>query len=592
MIIRDAASSDAESILAIYAPFVRGSAISFEAIPPGTNEMAKRINHSTWRWPWLVAEVEGSLAGYAYARPFRGRSAYHFTAESTVYVSPDHQRQGVGKCLMQHLLNRLYSAGHHRAVVGIALPNEGSVALHERLGFEPAGVFPSVGRKFQSWHDVGFWSLELSDQTVTIPDLAANKWRMRVHSATSSEAQLLIAQLSDELAERYDQQDDGSGNFAAENEDGCRSVFVAGFLDDSPVACGAIRPLENDIAELKRMFVVKKYRGRKLSSRILQRLEVEASRLSYRSIRLETGNRQPEAIGLYEKSGYQRIAPYGQYVASERSICFEKPLDEQLSTVAEITKTSGTTRSAELLASSATGKPPIVTIHGGFDGGWAWEGVAARLRSFGHSVRTPTLTGSGERAHLASPGIGLDTFVNDITNVIRFDDLNDVVLVAHSAGGIVASGVVQRIPERIRHVIFLDALVPVDGESAFDLLGEQLAAALERAAADTGCEWKLPHNPPDADRRTDVLLRPLKDRIQIENNSFPSSYIAFTDRPASDPFAPVLKRIAQRMQSSVSCHYREADLPHFPMLDQPDVVAGLIREEIVTRPQGRHQGLG
>lgn len=326
MLIRDARQNDAEVVLAIYAPFVRETAVSFEVVPPTAGEMRNRISESTWRWPWLVAEVDGAIAGYAYARPFRTRMAYQFTVETTVYVGPDFHRRGVATCLMQQLLNRLETAGHHLAVAGIALPNDGSVALHERLGFSRVGMFPSVGRKFRAWHDVEFWSLLLSGRLNEIPAFVVDDWRMRILPPTSVEARFLIDRLSSELADRYDQMDDGSGDYNAAQEESDRSVFVVGWLDNSPVACGALRPLTDDVAELKRMFVLPDYRGKKLAPRILQRLELEANRLGYNAIRLETGDRQPEAISLYQKSGYRQIPPFGKYVNSERSVCFEKTI--------------------------------------------------------------------------------------------------------------------------------------------------------------------------------------------------------------------------------------------------------------------------
>jgi L-amino acid N-acyltransferase YncA len=299
MIFRDARPEDAESILAIYSPVVRDSAISFELVPPTVHEMKLRIEQSTWRWPWLVATQDEMTVGYAYARSFRSRIAYQFTAETTVYVHPDVQRQGVGRLLMQYLLNRLYSAGHHVAVAGIALPNAGSVALHERLWFQPIGVFPAVGRKFQSWHEVGFWSHMLSDQTVEIPNSDSEQWRMRIVPPTSLEAQLLTRQISQETTRRYNQQGDGSDDFIPVLAGDSRSAFVVGWLNNAPAACGAICPLEDDVAELKGMFVVPEHRGKELSSQmssqILMRLELEAERLDYKSIRLETGNCQPEA---------------------------------------------------------------------------------------------------------------------------------------------------------------------------------------------------------------------------------------------------------------------------------------------------------
>ena len=329
MIIRDAEVTDAAAIVEIYAPFVCSSSISFEALPPTVEEMAKRIEHSTWRWPWLVCELDGRIAGYSYARPFRTRSAYQFTAETTVYVDPSFKRQGAGLTLMQHLQSRLLTAGHRVAVAGITLPNESSVALHDRLGFKPVGVFPSVGRKFQAWHDVGFWSLELSELSVPIPSSATNEWRMRVCPATSVDACNLIDNLTAEIAARYDHQGDGgASDFVPENFDQERGAFVIGWSEDLPVACGAVRPIEDGVAEIKRMYVLPEQRGKKYSLQVLSRLEVEAVRLGYHTLRLETGNRQPEAIGLYTKSGFQEIECYGSYANNPNSICFEKRLGE------------------------------------------------------------------------------------------------------------------------------------------------------------------------------------------------------------------------------------------------------------------------
>lgn len=104
---------------------------------------------------------DSQVIGYAYASSFRDREAYQFTVETTVYVESDFQRQGVGYELMQHLLLRLSKLGYHAAVAGISLPNPGSIALHEQLGFRRAGVLPQVGRKFDAWHDIGFWILNL-----------------------------------------------------------------------------------------------------------------------------------------------------------------------------------------------------------------------------------------------------------------------------------------------------------------------------------------------------------------------------------------------------------------------------------------------
>lgn len=136
----------------------------------------------------------------------------------------------------------------------------------------------------------------------------------------------MIGELSAELAHEYDFTDDGSGDFRPEEEPTARSVFLVGWLGDEPVACGAIRPLVDEVAEVKRMYVKNTYRGRGFSRAILVALEGAARDLAFTTLRLETGNRQSAAIRLYESAGFHRIEPFGIYVGSERSVCFEKQI--------------------------------------------------------------------------------------------------------------------------------------------------------------------------------------------------------------------------------------------------------------------------
>ena len=120
----------------------------------------------------------------------------------------------------------------------------------------------------------------------------------------------------------------------------------------------------------------------------------------------------------------------------------------------------------------------FVLVHGAWHGGWCWKRVAPLLRAAGHEVYTPTLTGLGERAHLASPEIGLSTQVQDVVGVIETEDLRDVILVGHSYGGMVITGVAGRVADRIAHVVYLDAFVPDDGQSLIGVFGVPLEAAL------------------------------------------------------------------------------------------------------------------
>jgi len=113
----------------------------------------------------------------------------------------------------------------------------------------------------------------------------------------------------------------------------------------------------------------------------------------------------------------------------------------------------------------------FVLVHGAWHGGWCWRKVAPIVRRAGHDIFTPTMTGLGERVHLRGPEVGLDTHVQDIINVLEYEDLDHVVLVGHSYGGMVATGVAGRVPHRLAHVVYLDAHVPADGQSVIDLLG-------------------------------------------------------------------------------------------------------------------------
>src|SRR5262245_30690572 len=112
----------------------------------------------------------------------------------------------------------------------------------------------------------------------------------------------------------------------------------------------------------------------------------------------------------------------------------------------------------------------LVLVHGGWEAGWCWRKVVPLLRDAGHEVFAPTLTGLGERKHLASPEVGLDTHVQDIVGVLESEELDEVILVGHSYGGMVIAGVAERVPERLAQLVYLDAFVPEDGQSTLDLL--------------------------------------------------------------------------------------------------------------------------
>lgn len=157
MDVRQIAMRDAPAVQAIYAPYVTDTAISFEEVPPDIFEVERRIAAILPHYPYLVAEVDGRIVGYAYASEHRTRAAYRTSVDVAVYVVPGAQRSGVARCLYSRLLPAAASLGYHAAFAGIALPNEASVGLHEAMGFEPVGIYREVGRKFDAWHDVGWW---------------------------------------------------------------------------------------------------------------------------------------------------------------------------------------------------------------------------------------------------------------------------------------------------------------------------------------------------------------------------------------------------------------------------------------------------
>jgi phosphinothricin acetyltransferase len=165
--IRLATAHDAEGVAAIYRPVVTGTAISFETSPPDREEMARRIEETLRSYPWLVCEVDGATAGYAYATRHRVRGAYQWSVDTSVYIADAFRRRGVGRGLYTSLFAILAAQGYFNAFAGIALPNAASVALHESMGFELIGVYRRVGYKLDRWHDVGWWQLILKQHEVS-----------------------------------------------------------------------------------------------------------------------------------------------------------------------------------------------------------------------------------------------------------------------------------------------------------------------------------------------------------------------------------------------------------------------------------------
>lgn len=158
IVVRPATGSDAPEICSIYNHYVLSTVTTFEESEVSAQEMEARVSEvERSDLPWLVAEHTGEIVGYAYASKWKGRCAYRFAVETTVYLAPGAGGKGIGSKLYQALIDALQEKGFHSVIGGIALPNPASVALHEKLGMEKIAHFREVGFKFDQWIDVGYW---------------------------------------------------------------------------------------------------------------------------------------------------------------------------------------------------------------------------------------------------------------------------------------------------------------------------------------------------------------------------------------------------------------------------------------------------
>ena len=218
-----------------------------------------------------------------------------------------------------------------------------------------------------------------------------------------------------------------------------------------------------------------------------------------------------------------------------------------------------------------------VTVHGAWDGAWFWRPVARHLQAAGHEVFACTLTGAGKRVHLADPRVDLATHVEDVVNVLRYEDLRGVVLVGHSYGGMVITGVAERAPERLSRLVYLDAFVPEDGQALADLLPPEALAWLEERARTLGDGWRIPHDPPDADRRADFPLAALRQPLAVTNpdaTRLPRAYIACAESRGIPLFAH-FEAAAARAQAE-GWAYRELPTGHVPMQTTPKELADVL----------------
>lgn len=172
MEIRDATTDDAAACAAVYAPYVRDTAITFELEPaPTADDFAQRIARAQRQHAWLVAtDDDGHVFGYAYGGPYKERAAYRWACEVSVYLEPGRRRTGSGRALYEHLFARLAERGFLTAVAGMTQPNPASEGLHRAMGFTPVGTYARIGFKHGAWHDVTWFQRPLGDGPQSGPD--------------------------------------------------------------------------------------------------------------------------------------------------------------------------------------------------------------------------------------------------------------------------------------------------------------------------------------------------------------------------------------------------------------------------------------
>ena len=231
----------------------------------------------------------------------------------------------------------------------------------------------------------------------------------------------------------------------------------------------------------------------------------------------------------------------------------------------------------------------FVLAHGAWSAAWAWKKVRPLLRARGHELHAPTLTGLGDRGHHASPAVDLETHVSDVVAMLDYEDLRDVVLIGHSYGGMVATGVADRVPERLRQVVYLDAFVPAEGHCLLDYLPEGVRRHMVENAADG---WRVPANPIPPDtapedvawiepRRMTQPLRTFQQPLRLKRGetTLPRSYIYCRLAPPGDPF----RQFAERAKRE-GWRCFELDASHSPNVTAPEALADLLAE--IARPSG------
>ncbi len=227
----------------------------------------------------------------------------------------------------------------------------------------------------------------------------------------------------------------------------------------------------------------------------------------------------------------------------------------------------------------------FLVAHGAWAAGWAWKKMRPLMRERGHELFTPTYTGLGERAHLASRDVGLGTHVQDVLGVLEYEDLQDVILIGHSYGGMVATGVADGARERLRHLVYLDAFVPRDGQALVDLLPAEIEARMREGARTAGDGWRIPPNPTPPDtseadlawatpRRVTQPLKTFEEPVRLTGaiDGLPRTYVYCTRAAPGDVF----RQFAERARTERGWHCLELDASHSPHITAPETLMTML----------------
>ena len=224
-----------------------------------------------------------------------------------------------------------------------------------------------------------------------------------------------------------------------------------------------------------------------------------------------------------------------------------------------------------------------VLVPGGFSGSWQWKrDVTKALWVAGHEVHTPSLTGMGERVHLAHPDINLSTHIQDVVNEITFSDLHEVILVGYSYSGMVITGVADKIPERIAQLVYVDAWVSEDGQAATDLLGPQATSLAMQAVQAYGEGWKLYPNEPDDERLTPQPIKTGLEKLSLRNpaaSRLSRVFIYCTlEKNGEDLMLVPMTRTAEKVRNDPHWKYFEIESNHSVVKEHPDKIVDILLE--------------